>query len=158
MCHVNDHNKIAQRDRVNHTDCLLSRSSRLLGRSIVLLRNSAISKKRQCGLCLPLFHSNVNRIKGQAGRLLEPEEVEKLEKSGYVATPNATDGAAVKARPEQASGEVRKAGTLAAEHDERDMNEEARRFEEEMAKMEAEGAGEVRGRGVQMEEVEDDGM
>ncbi|KAK0282949.1 hypothetical protein LTR91_009685 [Friedmanniomyces endolithicus] len=99
-----------------------------------------------------------NRIKGQAGRLLEPEEVEKLEKSGYVATPNATDGAAVKARPEQASGEVRKAGTLAAEHDERDMNEEARRFEEEMAKMEAEGAGEVRGRGVQMEEVEDDGM
>ncbi|KAK0947556.1 hypothetical protein LTR48_005866 [Friedmanniomyces endolithicus] len=99
-----------------------------------------------------------NRLKGQAGRLLEPEEVEKLEQSGYVAAPKAAEEAAVEVKSEPVSGEVTRGGTLTAVGmDDRALDEEARRFEEEMAKMEAEGTEEVRGRGVQIEEVEDDG-
>ncbi|KAK0270643.1 hypothetical protein LTR35_010851 [Friedmanniomyces endolithicus] len=99
-----------------------------------------------------------NRLKGQAGRLLEPEEVEKLEKSGYVAAPKAAEEAAVEVKSEPVSGEVTRGGMLTAVGmDDGALDEEARRFEEEMAKMEREGTEEVRGRGVQIEEVEDDG-
>ncbi|KAK1071134.1 hypothetical protein LTR74_003515 [Friedmanniomyces endolithicus] len=99
-----------------------------------------------------------NRLKGRAGRLLEPEEVEKLEKSGYVAAPKAAEEAAVEVKSEPVSGEVTRGGMLTAVGmDDGALDEEARRFEEEMAKMEREGTEEVRGRGVQIEEVEDDG-
>ncbi|TKA77688.1 hypothetical protein B0A55_03998 [Friedmanniomyces simplex] len=94
-----------------------------------------------------------NRLKGQAGRLLEPEEVEKLEKSGYVAAQKAADEAGLEAGVEQVGSEVRGEGMLAAGREERDLEEEARRFEEELARIYPEGGG----RGVQMEEVEDEG-
>ncbi|KAK1074915.1 hypothetical protein LTR74_000759 [Friedmanniomyces endolithicus] len=99
-----------------------------------------------------------NRLKGQAGRLLEPEEVEKLEKSGYVAAPKAATGAAVEAGSGPVSGQVTQDGmTAAVGIDERALDEEARKFEEELARFEAEGAEEVGRKRVQMEEVEDDG-
>ncbi|KAK1823073.1 hypothetical protein LTR12_002376 [Friedmanniomyces endolithicus] len=99
-----------------------------------------------------------NRLKGQAGRLLEPEEVEKLEKSGYVAAPKAATGAAVEAGSGPVSGQVTQDGmTAAVGIDERALDEEARKFGEELARFEAEGAEEVGRKRVQMEEVEDDG-
>lgn len=93
-----------------------------------------------------------NRMKGQ-GRLLEPEEYEKLEKQGYTAAQKAADEAGLEARFEQVSSEVRAEGKNTDE-----LDEEARRFEEEINQIypsQAESMG--RGRGVMMEEVEDEG-
>ncbi len=98
-----------------------------------------------------------NRLKGQAGRLLEPEEVEKLEKSGYVAAPKTAEGAALEAKAALASGEAGSEGAPMSGLEDRGLDEEARRFEEELAGIEAEGAEKVSGKRVQVEEVEDDG-
>ncbi|KAK4890041.1 hypothetical protein LTR27_011260 [Elasticomyces elasticus] len=95
------------------------------------------------------------RVKGQ-GRLLEPEEADKLEKSGYVAAQKAADEASLEARFEQVSSEVRAEGLAG-----KDLDEEARRFEEELGEIYPDGALEMEGiesrRGVEMEEVEDEG-
>lgn len=92
-----------------------------------------------------------NRIKGQ-GRLLEPEELDKLEQSGYKAAHKAAEEAGLEARLRQVSSEVRAEGMEGV-----DLDEEARRFEEEIGGIYPEEAEEVGRRGVQMEEVEDEG-
>ncbi|KAK5128670.1 hypothetical protein LTR85_000003 [Meristemomyces frigidus] len=97
------------------------------------------------------------RLKGQGGRLLEPEELDKLEKSGYTAAQKAADAAGAEARYEQESSEVRAAGKMEKGLD---LDEEARRFEEEISSIypaEAEELDGGRRAGVQMEEVEDEG-
>lgn len=97
------------------------------------------------------------RLKGEGGKLLEPEELDKLEQSGYglkqAAKQDAQKAAAdasLEARYKQVSAEVRA-------EDADDMEAEARRFEEEIAGIYPEEAEQIEpGRGVQMEEVEDE--
>ncbi|KAK3706643.1 hypothetical protein LTR37_012652 [Vermiconidia calcicola] len=89
------------------------------------------------------------RVKGE-GRLLEPDEIDRLEKAGYYAAQKATEEAGLESRLEQVSSEVR------AESGDVDVDEEARRFEEEIGQMYPEEA-EKMPRGVAMEEVEDEG-
>lgn len=93
------------------------------------------------------------QVKGQAGRLVEPEEIEKLERAGYYAAERPGQEPGLEARFEQTSAEVR------AEGEEADMEEELRRFESEMKKIHPKEAESVRepARTVVMEEVEDDG-
>ncbi|KAK3113764.1 hypothetical protein LTR53_008629 [Teratosphaeriaceae sp. CCFEE 6253] len=97
-----------------------------------------------------------NRIKGH-GRLLEPEEADKLEQSGYMAAQKAADEAALEARFEQVSSEVRKEGMEST----LDLDAEADRFEKELKEIYPEdAAAETTGsgaKGVQMEEVDDEG-
>ena len=90
------------------------------------------------------------RVKGE-GRLLEPEEIDKLEKAGYYAAQKAADAASDETTFREARS-VARAGAM----DKADLDEEERRFEEELARMEAEEA--LQGpRAVQVEEVEDEG-
>lgn len=91
------------------------------------------------------------QIKGQ-GRLLEAEEIEKLEKSGYYAANKAAEEAGLESRFEQTASEVR------AEAPEVDMDAEYRRFEEEMKNdIYPPGAESAPNKHVQMEEVDDEG-
>ena len=90
------------------------------------------------------------RAKGE-GRLLEPDEIERLEKAGYYAAQKATEEAGAEAGLEQESSFVRAAGMAGA-----DLDEEARRFEEDIGDIYPEEAERVP-RGVQIEEVEDEG-
>lgn len=92
------------------------------------------------------------QVKGE-GRLIEPEEIEKLEKAGYYAAEKAGEEAGLEARLEQTSAEVRAQGQGA------DMEEELKRFEREMEDVYPQKAENVGGsaRTVVMEEVEDDG-
>ncbi|KAK4508716.1 hypothetical protein PRZ48_002455 [Zasmidium cellare] len=91
------------------------------------------------------------QAKGQ-GRLIEPEEIEKLEKAGYYDAAKAGEKAALEARFEQTSAELR------AEAEGADLEEELRRFEREMQGIYPSQAERVDGpRGVVMEEVEDEG-
>ena len=90
------------------------------------------------------------RVKGE-GRLLEPEEIDRLEKAGYMAAQKGTDEAGLEARFEQTSSEVK-----AEELQGVDLDEEARRFEQEMNDIYPQEAEHVL-RGVQVEEVEDEG-
>ncbi|TKA27529.1 hypothetical protein B0A50_04359 [Salinomyces thailandicus] len=96
---------------------------------------------------------NKKKVKGTGGRLLEPEEADRLEKSGYMAAQHAADEAALEAKFDQVSHEV------AAEGADGDaMEEEVRRFEEEIAQIYPEEDEQIGGgRGVAMEEVEDEG-
>ncbi|KAK4550713.1 hypothetical protein LTR36_000292 [Oleoguttula mirabilis] len=96
------------------------------------------------------------RIKGQGGRLLEPEELDKLEQSGYVAAQKAADAAGLEAQLEQRSSKVRAEASM---EEGIDLDEEARRFEAEINSIypaEAEELPDGR-RAVQMEDVDDDG-
>lgn len=91
------------------------------------------------------------RVKGE-GRLLEPEEIEKLEKAGYYAAQKAAGAAGQEADHKQA--------TIAAETQDNpgvDMDEEMRKFEAEMAATFSDEAQPARRAHVQLEEVEDDG-
>lgn len=92
------------------------------------------------------------RVKGE-GRLLEPEEIEKLEKAGYYAAQKAAGAADEEIRHEQAV-----AATKAQDPDV-DMDAELRRFEAEMAATFTEETEQNYGRRahVQLEEVEEDG-
>ncbi|KAF2160135.1 hypothetical protein M409DRAFT_29430 [Zasmidium cellare ATCC 36951] len=91
------------------------------------------------------------QAKGQ-GLLIEPEEVEKLEKAGYYAAAKAGEEAALEARFEQTSAEVR------AEGEGGDLDEELRRFEREMGQIYPSQEERVDvPRRVVMEEVEDEG-
>ena len=90
------------------------------------------------------------RVKGE-GRLLEPEEIERLEKAGYYAAQKAAEEATDETIHREAEFVARVAAT-----DEADLEAETRRFEQELAAMEAEEAMREP-RGVRMEEVEDEG-
>lgn len=96
------------------------------------------------------------RLKGQGGRLLEPEELDKLEKSGYTAAQKAADAAGLEAKYEQASSEVRAAEMI---DEGLDLDEEARRFEAEIRSIYPAEAEELpdRRQEVQVEDVEDEG-
>ena len=98
---------------------------------------------------------NRQRVRGTGGRLLEPEEADRLEKSGYVAAQKAAEEAGLEARFDQTVHEVAAEGERGD-----DLEEEARRFESEIAGIypeDAEGVAGGAGRGVAMEEVEDEG-
>ena len=90
------------------------------------------------------------RVKGE-GRLLEPEEIDRLEKAGYYAAQKAAEEAADETIHREAESAARVAGT-----DDFDLEAETRRFEQELAAMEAEEAMREP-RGVRIEEIEDDG-
>lgn len=90
------------------------------------------------------------RVKGE-GRLLEPEEIDRLEKAGYYAAKKAAEAADDETTYREAESVARVAAP-----GEVDLEAEQRRFEQELAAMEAEEA--MQGpRGVQVEEVEDEG-
>ena len=97
------------------------------------------------------------QVKGE-GRLLEPEEIERLEKSGYYAAQKATQAAGEEATFEQRGAEARTERDW-EQGDADDMDEEVRRFEEEFGKIyPSQMEGVKRGaRDVEMEEVEDEG-
>lgn len=97
-----------------------------------------------------------NRVKSQ-GRLLEPEEADKLEKSGYIAAQKAADEASLEARFEQVNSEVRGEEMLSRGLNDEELEAETKRFEEELAGIYPEEDSGVVGRGVQMEQVEDEG-
>lgn len=81
---------------------------------------------------------NIARQKGEGGRLLEPEELDKLEKAGYGDASKVVEEATKEAQYKMMNAEVE--GGPAANFD-----EEAKRFEEEM-------------RNVEMEEVPDEDL
>ena len=94
-------------------------------------------------------------MKGQGGRLLEPEEMDRLEKAGYN-----TAGKPASVEKDEASmvQGTREVAPQLHSTGEIDLDEEARRFEEELAEMAGDGeAGMQRRRAVEMVEIEDDG-
>ena len=94
------------------------------------------------------------QVKGQ-GRLLEPEEIDKLEQAGYYAAKKAADEAGEEAARLEVGAEARAAppGT-----DDVDMELQLKRFEEEMKGLEPPQDGQYAStRQVQLEEVDDDG-
>lgn len=93
------------------------------------------------------------RTKGQ-GRLLEPEEADRLEKAGYMAAQKAAQAEEKEERFRQLEQE----GKQPLQNQDLDMEEETRRFEMEMAGLIGEPPSEHDGRKtVQMEDVQDDG-
>lgn len=93
------------------------------------------------------------RIKGQ-GRLLEPEEADRLEKSGYMAAQKAAEAGEKEERIEQLQQQTKAQGQNA----DIDMAEEQRRLELELAELIGEPPSQSDGRKtVQMEDVQDDG-
>ena len=93
------------------------------------------------------------RMKGE-GRLLEPEEIDRLEKAGYGAAKAAADEAEKEERYSYAVNQAKSEEVKDMSLD--DLDAEARRFEADMRKLEAET--EPNGpRPVQVEDVEDDG-
>lgn len=92
-----------------------------------------------------------NRAQGK-GRLLEPEEIDRLEKAGYLAAEQATAEAGLESRFEQVSSEVRAEGLTGDE-----LDAETRRFEEELKEIFPAEAEQIHSRTVRMEEVDDDG-
>lgn len=90
------------------------------------------------------------QVKGQ-GRLIEPEEIEKLEKAGYYAADKAAEEAAFEARFEQTNAEV------SGEAEDVDMEDELKKFEREIGQIYPAEEEEVLGKQVQVEEVEDSG-
>jgi hypothetical protein len=91
------------------------------------------------------------RVKGE-GRLLEPEEIEKLEKAGYYAAGKAAGEAEKEEEIEQVIAATEKGGD-----GDLDMDEEMKRLEAEMNDIESTGGEQNPGRRVQLEEVDDDG-
>jgi hypothetical protein len=93
------------------------------------------------------------RIKGQ-GKLLEPEEADRLEKAGYMAAEKAAEAGEKEERFKQLAQEAK----APLQNQDIDMEEEARRFEMEMAQLIGEPPSQHDGRKtVQMEDVQDDG-
>jgi hypothetical protein len=90
------------------------------------------------------------RVKGE-GRLLEPEEIDRLEKAGYYAAQKAAEEASDETAMREARSVVRAEAMEGIE-----LDEEQARFERELANMEAEETMQAP-RAVQMEEVEDEG-
>jgi hypothetical protein len=92
------------------------------------------------------------RTKGQ-GRLLEPEEADRLENAGYMAAQKAAEAGEKEERLKQMEQQV-KAPAMSQDID---MEEETRRFEMEMADLIGEPPSQQEDRTVQMEDVQDDG-
>jgi hypothetical protein len=93
------------------------------------------------------------RVKGQ-GRLLEPEEADRLEKAGYLAAQKAAEAGEKEERFNQLAQEAK----APLQSQDIDMEEEARRFEMEMAELIGEPPSQQDGRKtVQIEDVQDDG-
>jgi hypothetical protein len=93
------------------------------------------------------------RTKGR-GRLLEPEEADRLEKAGYMAAQKAAEAGEKEERLKQMEQQVKAPAT----RQDIDMEEEARRFEMEMADLIGEPPSQQEERKtVQMEDVQDDG-
>ena len=93
------------------------------------------------------------RVKGQ-GRLLEPEEADRLEKAGYMAAREAAEAGEKEERFKQ----LEQQGRAPVQSQDFDMEEETRRFEMEMAGLIGEPPSQNDGRKtVQMEDVQDDG-
>jgi hypothetical protein len=93
------------------------------------------------------------RTKGQ-GRLLEPEEADRLEKAGYMAAQKAAEAGEKEERLKQMEQQVKAPAT----RQDIDMEEETRRFEMEMADLIGEPPSQQEERKtVQMEDVQDDG-
>lgn len=93
------------------------------------------------------------RTKGQ-GRLLEPEEADRLEKAGYMAAQKAAEAGEKEERLKQMEQQVKAPAT----RQDVDMEEETRRFEMEMADLIGEPPSQQEDRRtVQMEDVQDDG-
>ena len=93
------------------------------------------------------------RTKGQ-GKLLEPEEADRLEKAGYMAAQKAADAGEQEERLKQMAQQAKAPATS----QDIDMEEETRRFEMEMADLLGEPLAQQDGRKtVQMEDVQDDG-
>ena len=93
------------------------------------------------------------RTKGQ-GKLLEPEEADRLEKAGYMAAKKAADAGEKQQRLQQMEQQIRAPAT----NQDIDMEEETRRFEREMAELMGEPLPQQdERRTVQMEDVQDDG-
>jgi hypothetical protein len=93
------------------------------------------------------------RTKGQ-GKLLEPEEADRLEKAGYMAAQKAADAGEKEERLKQMAQQIRAPATS----QDIDMEEETRRFEMEMADLLGEPLSQQEERRtVQMEDVQDDG-
>jgi hypothetical protein len=93
------------------------------------------------------------RTKGQ-GRLLEPEEADRLEKAGYMAAQRAAEAGEREERLKQMEQQL-KAPTTSQDMD---MDEETRRFEIEMADLIGEPTLQQDGKkNVKMEDVQDDG-
>lgn len=98
------------------------------------------------------------QVKGE-GRLLEPEEIDRLEKSGYYAAQKASEAAGEEAEAERKAVEG-KVEMDWREWDEEEVDEEVRRFERELGQIypsQAAGRDGGSGRRVEMEEVEDEG-
>ena len=91
-----------------------------------------------------------SRVKGQ-GRLLEPDEIDKLEKSGYYAAQKASEEAGMEANYEQVRSVVR-----GESKDDVDMDDEVKRFESEIQDIYPPEAEKIP-RVVQVEDVEDEG-
>lgn len=77
---------------------------------------------------------NFARKKGQGGRLLEPEELDKLEYAGYGDAAGAAEEATKEAAFKMMNAEVQ----AQAQGDEFDIDEEARHFERELKRVEME--------------------
>jgi hypothetical protein len=92
------------------------------------------------------------RTKGQ-GRLLEPEEADRLEKAGYMAAQKAAEAGEKEERLKQMEQQVKTPAT----RQDIDIEEETRRFEMEMADLIGEPPSQQEDRTVQMEDVQDDG-
>jgi hypothetical protein len=94
------------------------------------------------------------RTKGQ-GKLLEPEEADRLEKAGYMAAQKAADAGEKEERLKQMAQQIK--ASVASQ--EIDMEEETRRFEMEMADLLGDEplSQKDERRTVQMEDVQDDG-
>jgi len=91
-----------------------------------------------------------NRVKGE-GRLIEPEEAERLERAGYLAAGKAAEEADREAQLKRQDAEIRSMGGKDV-----DLEVEARRFEAEISEVfppKAEGGP----RPVQIEDVDDEG-
>lgn len=85
---------------------------------------------------------NLARKKGEGGRLLEPEELDRLEKAGYGDAAGAAEEATKEAAYNMMNAEVEE---KMKQDDGFDIDAEARRFEQEL-------------RGVEMEEVPDEDL
>ncbi|KAM0722284.1 hypothetical protein Q7P37_001725 [Cladosporium fusiforme] len=93
------------------------------------------------------------RTKGQ-GRLLEPEEADRLEKAGYMAAQKAAEAGEKEERFRQLEQQAK----APVQNQDIDMEEETRRFEAEMAELIGEPPSHDDGRKtVQMQDVQDDG-
>lgn len=97
------------------------------------------------------------RLKGQGGKLLEPEEMDRLEQSGYGLKQAAKQDAREAADAPGLEAGFDQLASLARADEVDDLEAEARRFEAEIAAIYPEEAEKIGpGRHVQMEEVEDE--